>query len=303
MVPPLEYFMYRRHDAVRLRLAGLMTGLLTAALATTAAAQPATHSAALPPASATLAAPFMYANGTHHYRITSVDTRTQNQAGGRAPFEFTTTTTQFVTLTLAPHARDTLTMTLTLDSVNVTSTLDAPPANTDGMRGARMEGTVSPQGKIYAFAAAPGDNQLKVALYRAFSRFISAVPTQLAAGTTWTDTLADSFKRGEFDIKTSTVTTSKVSGDTTVAGQHAWRVERSGIISTTGEGTERGNPIHLTADGTIRAVQLLSQAGVYLGSAGTQTTHLVMSMIESNGGESQPIQEVIKSTVEALPGQ
>jgi hypothetical protein len=194
-------------------------------------------------------------------------------------------------------------MTVTLDSVNVTSTLDAPPANTDGMRGARMEGTVSPQGRIYAFAAAPGDNQLKVALYRAFSRFISAVPVQLAAGATWTDTLADTFKRGEFDIKTSTVTTSKVSGDTTVGGQHAWRVERSGTISTTGEGTEKGTPIHLTADGTIRTVQLLSQAGVYLGSAGTQTTHLVMSMIESNGGESQPIQEVIKSTVEALPGQ
>ncbi len=130
----------------------------------------------------------MYASGTHHYRITSVDTRTQNQAGGRAPFEFTTTTTQFVTLTLAPRSRDTLAMTLTLDSVNVTSTLDAPPANTDGMRGARMEGTVSPQGKIYAFAAAPGDNHLKVSLYRAFSRFISAVPAQLATGTTWTDT-------------------------------------------------------------------------------------------------------------------
>ncbi len=74
-------------------------------------------------------------------------------------------------------------------------------------------------------------------------------------------------------------------------------------ISTTGEGTEKGNPIHLIADGTIRTVQLLSQAGVFLGSAGTQTTHLVMSMLESNGGESQPIQEVIKSTVEALPGK
>jgi hypothetical protein len=48
---------------------------------------------------------------------------------------------------------------------------------------------------------------------------------------------------------------------------------------------------------------VLSQTGVFLGSAGTQMTHLEMSMAESAGGESQPIQEVIKSTVEALPGQ
>ena len=66
---------------------------------------------------------------------------------------------------------------------------------------------------------------------------------------------------------------------------------------------EKGIPIHLSADGTIRSVQLLSQTGVFLGSTGTQSTHVAMSMTESSGGESQPIQEVIKSTVEALPGQ
>jgi hypothetical protein len=299
--------MYRRPGADGLRAPlraaapRTLAALLAALMAVPAAGQPALNTASARPV---VAAPFMYAAGTHHYRITSVDTRTQNQSGGRAPFEFTTTTTQFVTLTLASRTRDTVALTLTLDSVAVTSTLDAPPANTDGLRGARMEGTVSPQGKIYVFSPGAGEtDRIKIALYRAFSRFLSAVPPQLAAGTTWSDTTSETFKRGEFDIKTSTVTTSKVSGDTTVAGQHAWRVERNGVISTSGEGTEKGVPIHLTADGTIRTVQVLSQTGVFLGSAGTQMTHLEMSMAESAGGESQPIQEVIKSTVEALPGQ
>ena len=175
--------MYRRPGADRplafLITAALGTVVITA-IAPPAAAQPANSShAVVQPA---IAAPFMYAGGTHHYRITSVDTRTQNQSGGRAPFEFTTTTTQFVTLTLTPHARDTLALALTLDSVGVSSTLDAPPANTDGLRGARMEGTISPQGKTYAFAPAPGEtDRIKIALYRAFSRFLAAVPPQLAA--------------------------------------------------------------------------------------------------------------------------
>ena len=300
--------MYRRPGADR-RLA--ITNIAALAMAVTtaigvmsrpAAAQPASNSRLIPRTVA--ASPFTYASGTRRYRITSVDTRTQNQAGGRAPFEFTTTTTQFVTLTLTPRTRDTLALALTLDSVAVSSTLDAPPANTDGLRGARMEGTISPQGKTYAFAPAAGEtDRIKIALYRGFSRFLAAVPPQLAAGTTWTDTTTESFKRGEFDIKTSTVTTSKVAGDTTVAGQHAWRVERNGVLSTSGEGMEKGIPIHLSADGTIRSVQLLSETGVFLGSAGTQSTHVAMSMTESAGGESQPIQEIIKSTVEALPGQ
>jgi hypothetical protein len=300
--------MYRRPGAARplamLKIAALAIAVTTVlgVIALPTAAQPAgnTHVALRTAA----ASPFMYASGTRHYRITSVDTRTQNQSGGRAPFEFTTTTTQFVTLTLTPRTRDTLALALTLDSVAVSSTLDAPPANTDGLRGARMEGTISPQGKIYLFAPAPGEtDRTKIALYRAFSRFLAPVPPQLAAGMTWSDTSTESFKHGEFDIKTSTVTTSKVAGDTTVAGQHAWRVERNGVISTTGEAMEKGIPIHLTADGTIRAVQLLGQTGVFLGSSGTQSTHVEMSMNETEGGESQPIQEVIKSTVEALPGQ
>lgn len=251
---------------------------------------------------ATRASAFAYAPGTQRYRLTTVDTRTQDQSGGRAPFEFTNTTTQYVTLTLAPKSRDTLGVTLTLDSVNVTSTLDAPPADTTGLRGARMEGTMSPQGRVYAFEPPRGVTDRKtVALYRAFKRFLTPLPAQIGPGTTVVDTASEAFKRGEFDIKTSTVTTTKVAGDTTVAGQRAWRLVRSGVLTTTGEGTENGKPIHLTADGTIRSVQLVSVAGVFLGSTATQTNRLQMSMDDSAGGTSAPIQTSIKSTVEAIP--
>jgi hypothetical protein len=294
--------MYRFRHAVgrRAMLAAVAASAMTATLAAVGHGQPAMRQPAAE--SAAPSGTFMYASGTRHYRITSVDTRTQDQAGGRAPFEFATTTTQFVTLVLASKARDTLALTLTLDSVAVTSTLDAPAADLQGYRGARMEGTMSPQGRLYVFAPPASVTDTKtIALYRAFGRFLAAVPAQVGPGTTWTDTSSDTFKRGEFDIKTSTVTTSKITGDTTVAGEHAWQLERTAVISTTGEGKEKDKPIHLVADGTIRTVQLLSTSGIFLGSTGTQTSRMQMSMEESSGGSSAPIQEVIKSKIESLP--
>ena len=90
---------------------------------------------------------------------------------------------------------------------------------------------MSPQGHVYMFEPPRGVTDRKtVSLYRAFRRFLTPLPAQIGTGTTVVDTTSDSFKRGEFDIKTSTVTTTKVAGDTTVAGQRAWRLVRSGVL-------------------------------------------------------------------------
>lgn len=253
-----------------------------------------------PAATATTTTHFSYAPGTQHYRVTTVDTRTQDQAGGRAPFEFANTTTEYVTVTIAPRSRDTLSLTLIVDSVGVTSTLDAPAADTGGFRGTRLEGTMSPQGRLYVFAPPRGVTDPKtVGLYRAFRRFVTPLPAEIGPGTTATDTTVDAFRRGEFDIKTSTVTTVRIAGDTTYMGQRAWRVERNAALSTSGEGRESGKAIHLEGEGNIRGVHFVSAAGVLLGSTATQTNRIQMSM-DSAGGTSAPIQTNIKSTVEAL---
>lgn len=291
--------------ATRAAWHGAVLGAVLGAAAVSASAVVACGQAAPSRPAASTAAPptaFAYAPGTQHYRVTTVDTRTQDQAGGRAPFEFANTTTEYVTMTIAPRSRDTLALALTLDSVGVTSTLDAPPADTGGLRGKRMDGTMSPQGRLYVFAPPAGVTDPKtVALYRAFRRFVTALPAQIGPGASTTDTTTDTFKRGEFDVKTSTVTTTKVVGDTTYAGQHAWRVEKNSALSTTGEGRENGKPIHLDGEGNIRSVQFVSTAGVLLGSTATQTNRVQMSIGDEAGGSSAPIQTNIKSTVEAIP--
>jgi hypothetical protein len=180
--------------ATRAAWLGAVLGAAAASASAAVACGQTTRTAASTAASPTA---FAYAPGTQHFRLTSVDTRTQDQAGGRAPFEFANTTTQYVTMTIAPRSRDTLALALILDSVGVTSTLDAPPADTGGFRGTRMEGTMSPQGRLYVFAPPPGVTDPKtVALYRAFRRFVTPLPARIGPGATTTDTTTDTFKRG-----------------------------------------------------------------------------------------------------------
>ncbi|HET7565204.1 MAG TPA: hypothetical protein VFJ96_09440 [Gemmatimonadaceae bacterium] len=257
------------------------------------------------PATPTRDTRFAYAPGSHRYRLTTVIERTQAQAGGRAPFEFQTTTTQLVTVGLAPHSRDTLRFTVTLDSVNVSSTLAAPAPNLDRFRGITITGTISPQGKVYGFQPATnaGDAEtadLYHALDEAFSRFfVEFPPRPLAVGSEWSDSSTERAQRNGFDVTTTTVTTTKLVGDTTVAGKHAWNVSRTSTLATTGQKTEAGEPIHLDGDGTISGVHFVSDDGVYLGSHSTQRINLTLDAA-GGAGQQAPIRQTITSTVELV---
>ncbi len=248
------------------------------------------------------AGPFEYAPGTHRYRLTTIVNRTQDQAGGRAPFEFTVTTTQYVTLDLTRRSRDTLAMALSVDSVGITSTLDALPPDTEGIRGVTLHGAISPQGRVYTFEPPAGTPPGKVsALYRAFRPFLVPFPSpHVSTGMTWTDTTTEVMKKDPFKaITTAAVTTWKVTGDTTYTGQLAWRVERNAVVTTTGDGVEGTTPVHLAGDESIRGVRYVSQNGVYLGGNATQSSQIQMSM--TGTGEGAPIKQNIRSTVELLP--
>lgn len=230
--------------------------------------------------------PFTYAPGTQQYRMTTVTSRTQDQAGGRAPFQFQVTTTQYVTLRLARRAPDTLSISLTVDSLQVASNLDALPPDTAGFRGATLSGTLSAQGRLYRFEAPSGTPPGKLtALYRAFKSFLVPFPsTPIASGMSWTDSTVDHIDRQPLTIASTMVTTWSVTGDTTIAGQRAWRIERSTIVTTVGDGHQGPMPLHLEGDETIRGMRYVTMSGVYVGASATQTSQILMSTSAGGGG-------------------
>jgi hypothetical protein len=241
-----------------------------------------------------------YAPGKLRYHVTTVSTRAQPLGGGRAPFDFTTTTHQWLALDVAPQSTDTLKVAITVDSIRITSTLDAPPPDVSVLQGAKFTGTMSPRGRVYTLAPAAGSADGKLgATATALRRFLLPLPARsLAPGASWADTVVEHPKIGTINITSSSVTTYKVAGDTTVSGQHAWRIDRYTTIAQLGKGTEAGQPLEISSSGTVTGMQFFTDKGVLLGGQSTQRTDLTEKMNESEGA---PIQQTFKSTVELLP--
>jgi hypothetical protein len=243
----------------------------------------------------------MYAPGVHRYHVTTVTSRSQIQGGGRAPFDFSVTTDQWIAVELAPSKGDTMHMTVTVDSVKVSSDLDAPKPDVDKLRGVKVTGSVSPQGRTYAFSP-PAQASADIRnLYAGFSRFLMPLgAAPLAKGAAWADTAVEHQRRAGFDITSTEINSYRVTGDTTVGGQHAWRVERTMRVAQHGEGKEGGQPITLTGTVTSTGARFMSDQGVLLGGESTQRSELQTHMNESEGA---PIDQTIKSTIELLPSR
>jgi hypothetical protein len=251
------------------------------------------------------ARPFGYTPGTQRYRVTTITHNQRDQTGGRAPMEYEYTTTQMLTVALAPkgNSRDSLALTITVDSIDVSSTdMDTQKPDLTWARGAKLVGTLSRTGKLYDLAPSEGSSPNLLALAAGFRHFFVAFPSPaLHVGTTWADTVRDQVRnRSSFDsVLTETIASYKIAGDTTFAGQPVWRIERTSTISIAGDGKEGGQPLHMDGDGSIRSVQFVNPAGVYLGSKSTQTLRIVESFKET--GEGAPQTQTIKSTIEPVP--
>ena len=242
---------------------------------------------------------FAYQPGTYRYAVATTVERTQDQPADRPPFTFQVVTKEQVSLTLAPSADDTLDLTITVDSISVSSSLTAPAPNLDRIRGAKLKGKISPTGRVYAFQAPTNADPETAALYGAFRRFLIPLPsTTVSVGSRWVDTTTDRVTKEGLDVTTRTITTSRVAGDTTIAGQPAWRVERNSVVEAHGAGTEAGRQLKLRNDGTIAGTHYISARGVYLGSTSTQRAEMLLSAGESD--TSMPIVQTIKSSVQPL---
>jgi hypothetical protein len=241
-----------------------------------------------------------YAPGKLRYHVLTVQTRSQPLGGGRAPFDFTTTTHQWIAIDVGTASHDTVPIVMTVDSLKIVSTLDAPAPDTKIYQGAKFTGTMSPRGHIYVLRPSGGTPDPRLDQFvTALKRFLVPLPQQtLAAGASWADTVVEHPRVNKIDITSSSVTTYKVAGDTTVHGQHAWRIDRFTTIAQLGKGTEAGQPLEISASGTITGVHLFTASGVLLGGQSTQRTDIMEKMNESEGA---PIQQTFKSTVELIP--
>lgn len=242
-----------------------------------------------------------YAPTTQHYRLHSTVRRIQEQNGQKT--DGTITNDQLVTIAIqAPKGKsvvtadDTLHFAVSLDSTVMSSTLAVQLPDVSVMQGTTVTGDMLPTGKVLNFKSdtKAEDGVDRESIVASMAHFLLPIPASATTGTTWADTANTNVSKDGNTLQTQTITTSSVIGDTTYAGQKAWRVRRQSVLRISGSQTQSNQQITMDGDGTGEGMYYIGSNGIYLGSTATQK----MTMTVKAAGTVIPVTQTATSTVE-----
>lgn len=201
-----------------------------------------------------------YGPGTFQYRLDTQVHAKQEMMGQTQ--EVHRNASQHITLTLDRQAGDVLGFSITVDS----SKADSPEAQAQSAKlvGKTVTGTVSPLGKVLTFAA-PEDTTVGDAEYRNLKQFFIRLPDNPTRGASVVDTLADTINTQGLQIEQFVVMTSTVAGDTTIGGEKAIILERTGNMSMTGGGEQGGQELVMDGTGTVTGKLFVGASGIISG--------------------------------------
>lgn len=215
--------------------------------------------------SAVQAQAFAYTPGSAQYRVTQKTTGTQEAMGQTQ--DFTTSNDELLTVTLARAAADTISLTVMVDSLNAVGPLGMPVPGVDKLVGRKVVALLSPVGSVYS-ATGPSDDSVPNGsqITNELSRLLPRMQGRLAAGASWTDTVTGTVRQSGMSVDRRVISTFTVAGDTTVAGEKAWKVTRSTNATLSGGGTTQGQMVSLEGTAAGQGVVLVGRAGTYLGA-------------------------------------
>ena len=230
-----------------------------------------------------LAQGFSYAPGSAQYRIVSSMKGAQEAMGQRQEIE--SSSNQLLTVTIARGNRDTLNVTTRIDSITVIGMGGMTPPGMDKLPGFTVVSQLAPNGVVYS-AKGPSKDSIPNAdqLTDEISNLLPKVRGNLAARSTWTDTTSRTVSQGGMDIERKVVATYTVSGDTTVNGQKAWKVDRKANTTLAGSGAQGGQPMTLEGTSTGNGVMLISTGGTFLGYMNEEAVNIKV-LLAANGME------------------
>ena len=232
---------------------------------------------------ASFAQGFEYAAGTSQYRITSKTHGSQEAMGQKN--EFDTSNNQLLTVTVARQARDTLGVTITIDSLTAVGPMGMAPPGIDKLVGVTIAAKMAPHGAVYS-SIGPKDDSIPQGsqVTDEMSRFLPRIRAKLAPGVTWSDTTTGKLSQGGIDVDRRTIARFTVVGDTSVAGQKAWKLARETSTNLSGSGTAQGQPMTMEGLSTGKATLVMSQGGVFLGGINEDQANIKI-VLAANGME------------------
>lgn len=223
---------------------------------------------------------FEYAPGTATYRISQSTKATQEAMGQKNEMEGTSS--QVLTVALARSAKDTLTMNVTVDSISSSMGM---PQMLERFMGLMVTAKLSPVGSVYS--SKPGNDKggaEAAPLTQALGGFLPTLRPRLNKGASWQDTSVAKLNQNGLEIERKTVSTYRVEGDTTIAGQASWKIARADSITMSGSGNTANGPMTMEGTSKSNGTLFVTSKGVYLGGEGTEDAQLRF-VVAANGME------------------
>jgi hypothetical protein len=236
-----------------------------------------------------------YAAGTTKYRISTTTKGTQSSPMGSGNFEVGVQ--QQLTVNLMKHAKDTVMATITFDSVAISSSA-GPAPDASSLVGKHLVSLVSPTGKFYSAKPVDGIDPALSSITEGVSHLLPTYRSNLTTGMTWADTVSGKVNQQGMALDRTTVTTYKVSGDTTISGQKALRVERNANIKAAGSGTMQNTPMTMETVGNSTGAFFVTPKGAFLGSTNTDDVNLKITILAQN--TEITIKQVVQTKTEAI---
>ena len=238
-----------------------------------------------------------YVPTTAHYKITTVQKSSQEMNGQKQEFEVTGE--QKVSVVLASSKKDSLDLTIVLDSMKMSASIPGAPDPTK-LVGMKLNGVMSPFGVMYASKVTGADGaEIKNQQTEGMRRFLPHLPPVLKMGATWTDSTSGTMPAANgAELNRSAVVTYLVTGDTTVAGEKAWRIAVASKAKITGKGQQMGTDFTIDGGSIGAGTTYVSSKGVYLGMNAVDNQDLIVTV--EAAGLIIPVKTTTNTKVEKI---
>lgn len=235
-----------------------------------------------------------YAAGTTKYRLMTSTKGSQSSPMGNQDFQIDAR--QQLTVNIAKQTKDTMVATVTLDSLSVKSAQGAPDLSR--LLGSKFVSYISPTGRVYSTKAAEGTDPMLAQVTESVARFLPSYRRDMKQGMTWSDTVSGKVSQQGLEVDRTIVSNYKVIGDTAIAGEKAFKVERASTVKAAGSGSTQGTPISLESATTSNAVFFMTPKGQYLGGRQNDDIAVKITILAQNAEIT--IKQLAESKIEAI---
>jgi hypothetical protein len=228
-----------------------------------------------------LAQNFEYTPGSGQYRVTQVVKATQEMMGNKQEVE--QKFDQVISVAIARAAKDTLAMTVVVDSFTASNSMGMPMPGIEKIPGIKVMAKVSPNGTVYS-SEGPKDIPIAAQLTEGLAGFLPKLRGNFAKGFSWTDTATGKSRQFGLESDRRTISKYTVVSDTTVGGEKGWRVDREATAAFSGSGAPQGQAMTMEGTSSGKGMIVVSQKGVLLGADGSEDSN-VKVVIAASGAE------------------